>query len=127
MMPSPLLLPFVLALGPATPAREAVPPIACRPNALDKVQRKRQQELLDLMHRSAQAREELPDGFGFRLPAEAGLFRQAAEWISLERRCCPFVHFALEWKEDDSVWIRLSGGPGVKQAVAAEMGFSSAP
>jgi len=24
---------------------------------------------------------------------------------------------------DDSVWVRLTGGPGVKQALAAEMGI----
>ena len=76
------------------------------------------------MHRSAQAKEELPDGFAFRLAAEPALFQQAAEWISLERRCCPFVRFALESKEEDSVWVGLSGGPGVKEAIAAEMGFS---
>ena len=125
MTPNPLLLPLVLALGTVAAAAEPAPAIACRPHALDKAQRKRQQELLELMHRSAQAKEELPDGFGFRLAAEPALFQQAAEWISLERRCCPFVRFALEWKEDDSVWVGLSGGPGVKAAIAAEMGFSS--
>jgi hypothetical protein len=126
MMPNALLLPLVLALGTIAAAGESAPAIACRPHALDKAQRKRQQELLALMHRSAQAKEELPDGFGFRLAAEPALFQQAAEWVSLERRCCPFVRFALEWKEDDTIWVRLRGGPGVKEAIAAEMGFSDA-
>jgi hypothetical protein len=122
-MPSPALLPLVLALGAPAAAPATAPPIACRPHALDKVQRKRQQELLELMHRSALERQELPDGFGFRLaPA---LFQQAAEWISLERRCCPFVRFELAWKEDDSVWVRLGGGPGVKEAISEEMGFAA--
>jgi hypothetical protein len=127
MMPNPLLLPLVLALGPVAEKEPAPPPIACRPHALDKAQRKRQQELLDLMHRSARGHAELSDGYGFRLAPEPALFRSAAEWISLERLCCPFVRFALEWQTDDAVWVRLTGGPGVKEAIAAEMGFAGAP
>ena len=49
---------------------------------------------------------------------------QLAEWISLERRCCPFLEFALEWKRDDSVSVRLTGEAGVKQFIAAEMGIT---
>ena len=123
MTPNPLILPILLAAGPVSVGGTPSPAIACRPHTLDRVQRKRQQELLDLMHRSAQAREELPKGFAFRLPAEVALFQKAAEWISLERLCCPFVRFALEWKDDDTVWVRLEGGPGVKEAIAVEMGF----
>jgi hypothetical protein len=110
------LLPAVLGT-----AGEDPPPLYCRANALDKAQRRRQQELLALMRRSAQATEELRDGYALRLPAEAGLFQQAAEWIALERRCCPFVDFALEWKADESVRVRLTGGKGVKAFLAAEV------
>jgi hypothetical protein len=125
MMPIPLILPVLLAAGPRATSAATPPPIACRPHALDKVQRKRQQELLDLMHRSAQAKEDLAEGVALRLPADLALFQQAAEWIGLERRCCPFVRFTLEWKDDDTVWLRLEGGPGVKEAIAAEMGLES--
>ena len=92
---------------------------ACRIDTLDPHQRRRQQELLALMRRSAQAQDELADGFAFRLPADPALFQQAAEWVSLERRCCPFVHFTLEWKDDDSVFVRLTGPSGVKPFLAA--------
>ena len=94
---------------------------ACRLDTLDSRQRRRQQELLALMRSSAQAQDELTDGYAFRLPADPVLFQQAAEWVSLERRCCPFVQFALEWNEDDSVWVRFTGAPGVKAFLAAEI------
>jgi hypothetical protein len=94
---------------------------ACRIDTLDPRQRRRQQELLALMRRSAQSQDELTDGYAFRLPSDPLLFQQAAEWVSLERRCCPFVQFALEWKEDDSVWVRCTGAPGVKAFLAAEI------
>lgn len=120
MMSNPML-PTLLALSVAGPAQAPTPPLACRVNALDSIQRKRQQELLGVMRKSALAKEELPLGHAFRLAADATLFRQAAEWISLERLCCPFVEFTLEWKQDDSVWVRLTGGPGVKGFIALEM------
>jgi len=94
---------------------------ACRIDTLDPHQRRRQQELLALMRRRAQSQDELADGYAFRLPTDPVLFQQVAEWVSLERRCCPFVHFTLEWKEDDSVWVRFTGPAGVKPFLAAEI------
>jgi hypothetical protein len=99
-------------------------PIACRLDALDETQRQRQQALLESVRRLAPGTQELPDGFGLVFPADAALFVQLAEWISLERRCCPFLEFALEWKLDDSVWVRLTGQPGVKDFIAAQMGLT---
>jgi DNA-binding transcriptional MerR regulator len=120
MMLGPLL-PFVLAAGVAATEKPADPAIACRANALDKTQRKRQQELLALVRRSAQVTRDLPDGFAIRLPSDATLFQQAAEWVGLERRRCPFVRFSLQWNQDDSVWIELTGAPGVKEVLEAEI------
>jgi hypothetical protein len=95
--------------------------IACRIHALDAAQRERQRELLALMRTSAQDRVDLPDGYALRLPTDARLVTQAAEWIGLERRCCPFVRFELDWGTDDRVWVRFTGGPGVKTFLAHEI------
>jgi hypothetical protein len=114
-----VLVPVLLVGVVAAQATE--PPFACRANALDKTQRKRQQELIELVRRSAQETRELPDGFAFRLATDPALFQQAAEWVGLERRCCPFVHFTLEWKRDDTVWIAFTGAPGVKDFLAEEI------
>jgi hypothetical protein len=57
-------------------------------------------------------------------PSDEALFRELAEWVGLERRCCPFLGFALEWKQDDSVSVQLTGQPGIKEAIAAEMGIA---
>lgn len=101
------------------------PPLACRPHALDKAERQRQHELLESVHALRVETRELPDGFAFRLPAGAQVFRDAAEWVGLERRCCPFLEFALEWRRDDTVWVHLTGGPGVKDFLRAELDVSS--
>lgn len=115
-----LLVPVLLAVG-VVATQTTEPPFACRANALDKTQRKRQQKLIELVRRSAQETRELPDGFAFRLATDPALFQQAAEWVGLERRCCPFIHFTLEWKRDDTVWIAFTGAPGVKDFLAEEI------
>ncbi len=120
-MPTPLILALVTS-SPMTTAGATPPPFACRANALDKAQRNRQQALLETVRRTALAKHDLPDGLGLTFPADAALFVELAEWVSLERRCCPFLAFALEWKVDDSVAVRLTGRPGVKEFIAAEMG-----
>jgi hypothetical protein len=63
-----------------------------------------------------------PYGIALRFAADAAAFVQLAEWISLERRCCPFLEFALEWKHADSVTVRLTGPPGAKEFMAAMIG-----
>jgi hypothetical protein len=102
----------------------APPPLACRPNALDRTQRQRQQALLATVRKTVVAKHDLPDGLALDFPGDAATFVLLAEWISLERRCSPFLAFALEWKEDDKVSVRLTGQPGVKEALAAEMGIA---
>jgi hypothetical protein len=118
---------LILALSAAAPVaapQSGPPPFACRANALDKAQRQRQQALLDTVRRTIVAKDELPDGLSLSFRGDAAAFVQLAEWISLERRCCPFLAFALEWKQDDSVSVRLTGAPGVKDFIAAEMGIT---
>jgi len=109
---------------PTATTRSASPPLVCRVNALDKAQRRRQQALLETVRRMVLAKHELPNGLDLSFAGDPAAFVQLAEWISLERRCCPFLSFALEWRQDDSMSVRLTGRPGVKEFAAAEMGIS---
>jgi hypothetical protein len=122
-----MLNPLILVLAASAPVpttQSAPPPFACRANALDKAQRQRQQALLETVRRTLLTKHDLPDGIALSFPGDAAAFVELAEWISLERRCCPFLAFALEWKQDDSVSVRLTGLPGVKDFIAAEMGIT---
>ncbi len=122
-MLNPVILPLS-ASAPVAPTPPASPPIACRANVLDKTQRQRQQVLLDFVRRTVLGKQDLPDGVALSFPADAAVFLQLAEWIGLERRCCPYLEFTLEWKQDDKVSVRLTGQPGTKEIVAAEMGLA---
>ena len=45
-----------------------------------------------------------------------------AEWIALERKCCPFFRFRLDVKgKDDIVDLSLQGSEGVKKFIEMEI------
>jgi len=99
------------------------PPIACKLDALTAAERQRHAELLRELGAMTTATRETESGYALTLRPDAGGFQRVAEWISLERRCCPFLNFDLKWGGGkDSPSLELSGGPGVKEFLAAEMG-----
>ena len=98
-------------------------PIVCNLNALDKEQRGRHQSLTEQLRAAAQETRELPDGYSFRLPSDEATIQRAAEWITLERRCCPFIAFGLEaGRENGPLWLSLTGREGVKPFLKMELG-----
>jgi hypothetical protein len=63
---------------------------------------------------------ELPNGYEFQFPAAA--FRLVAEWPAGEHLCCPFFDIELrQERENGAFWMRLSGRPGVKQFIEADL------
>ncbi len=66
--------------------------------------------------------EELGEGYRFRLDHDPQTIVKAAEFISLEKLCCPFLNFALEVEaEDGPLWLRLTGREGVKDFIREEI------
>jgi len=62
---------------------------------------------------------ELPDGYAFRFGARS--FSDLASFVSKERLCCPFIKFSLELGPGVApVWLRLTGGIGVKRFIRAQ-------
>ena len=99
-------------------------PLICNLGALDQAQRERHQATMSQLFGAVEATEELPDGYAFRLPAESATLLQAAEFIILERLCCPFFDFALELeKEGGPLRLKMTGRDGVKQFLLAEVGL----
>ena len=98
-------------------------PIACDMTALNVAQRERQQVLMVKFHASIQETEELDDGYAFRFEADAATILAAAEFITIERLCCPFLTFELAvGAAGDPLWLKISGREGVKQFIEAEFG-----
>lgn len=98
-------------------------PIACDMTALDAAQRERQQVLMKNFHASIQETEGLDDGYAFRLETDAATILAAAEFITIERLCCPFLTFELMvGAVGDPTWLKVRGRAGVKQFIEAEFG-----
>lgn len=95
----------------------------CRLDALDTAERARYQELRKQLHAGVQEVKELPNGYAFRLSADSSTILLAAEWITFERRCCPFFSFALDIEsEKQSLWLNVTGREGVKAFMQLELG-----
>jgi hypothetical protein len=101
------------------PATAGAADLACRLDALGPAERDRHEKLLGELEKSVREVRELPDGYAFRLPAESKLLARVGEWISLERRCCPFFDFELRWSSNEEApWLRLTGSQEVKAFLA---------
>jgi hypothetical protein len=99
-------------------------PIACNMAALSDEQRKRILVLLKQIRTSGQELRELPDGYALRLPSESAMVRDVAEYITLERMCCPFFRFEMEVEQEGGpLWLRLTGREGVKEFTKLELGL----
>ena len=72
-----------------------------------------------LFFASVPDRQELPDGYAFRFRADQ--YPLLAAFIANERLCCPFFQFTLEvTPAQGPLWLRLTGGDGVKEFIRAE-------
>src|SRR5436190_24355910 len=92
------IAPLLLAMVPGGP-KHPEPAYACTIGALTRAERTRHAETSRRLLSAIRERTELVHGYGFRLPPESLL--TAAQWISLERRCCPFFAFEVEQTKDE--------------------------
>ena len=97
-------------------------PLACDMSAIEPALRGRHVANAGELFRAVEEIRELPGGYAFRLPNDSDTLRRVAEFVSLERLCCPFLGFALEVEpEGGPVWLRLTGREGVKAFVREEV------
>lgn len=97
-------------------------PIACTPFALTAPERTRSRALRATLGQRTVIVQESSGGYSFRYNGGADSFRLAAEWIELERRCCPFLSFSLRWSAgEEAPVLEVIGPDGTKDFMAAEM------
>lgn len=103
-------------------------PLACRLDALDSKERERHAQLLRELAESVADVEELPDGLAIRFPSKPYVFLRLAEWMELERACCPFLEFGLLFENRvPTMRLELRGPEGVKDFLRAELPFVPQP
>ena len=90
------------------------PAVACRLDAFTAAERARYETLRQSLFARVRSTKELPDGWSFELPDSDRTIRDAAEFITLERRCCPFFRFTLE-SGGKAVSFSITGPPAAKE------------
>lgn len=77
--------------------------------------------LSDLFRHRAQEKKAVPNGYRFRFPSE--MLDKLMEFVSRERRCCPFLTFSLTVTPSSGpVWLEMTGPEGTRDFLAAELG-----
>ncbi|HEX6718282.1 MAG TPA: hypothetical protein VF088_14285 [Pyrinomonadaceae bacterium] len=101
-------------------------PLACDMMAIPHDERPRHLAASRELFSQIQDTRELANGYEFRLAQRPDLIKKLADFVSLEKLCCPFLRFEIEVEaENGPVWLRLSGREGVKEFIKEEIsGFA---
>ena len=99
-------------------------PFACDMTALDPRQRARHHALAHQLRPAIIEFEELLDGYAARFTARAETVLLLAEFITLERLCCPFFTLAVEVEHDGGpLRLKITAREGAKPFIRAEFGI----
>jgi hypothetical protein len=101
-------------------AKQSVP-LACELAAIPAEERPDHLALMDkLFGGTVEEVQPLPDGYRFRFPPEA--LDSLARFVANERRCCPFLAFAIEVSPANGpVFLQLTGPEGTGEFLEAEL------
>jgi len=95
--------------------------LACNLEAIGSKERPRYNDLLKRLRAAVRNRKELPDGYTYQLEQNAIALPEVAEWMSMERLCCPFLKLELSAAGHQTGWLlTLTGPEGVKPLLQAE-------
>jgi hypothetical protein len=93
-------------------------PIAC--SLTDRELARRAEDIRRDLFSGALERSEFETGYAFRFPADQEWETKIVEFVSTERQCCPFFRFDVKFEPNHGpIWLKLSGGEGVKQFIEA--------
>lgn len=117
-----VLLATFLCVGMCAAADNYPGPVfACNLRAIRAAERPRYNELVKRIRASIRSRREIANGYVFRLDSNIVTLPEAAEWIVMERLCCPFFTLQLSTAGNQRDWtFTLTGPEGVKQLIVSE-------
>ncbi len=98
----------------------STPALACNLKAIAAAERPRYDDLMKRLRASVSKRVENADGYAFNLTGRTISLRDVAEWISMERLCCPFLTFQLYVSGSQADWTLTLTGPRGAKAILQE-------
>ena len=108
-----------MTLATARGSRGATP-LACDIKAISDAQRPRYRDLVKRLRTAMNERSDLPDGYAYSLDTEKISLPEVAEWITMERLCCPFLTFQLNVNGNGDSQLAMRGPEGVEAILLEE-------
>src|ERR1700712_3890060 len=87
------------------------PVFACNLKAIRAADRPRYTELVKRVRAAVADRREISNGYAYQLDSQAVTPPEAAEWMSMERLCCPFLTLQLSVSGRQPHWLLTLTGP----------------
>ena len=101
-------------------AAEGDAPLACNIKAISAAERPRYNDLVKRLRIAITDRSELSDGYAYKLDTKKITLPEVAEWITMERLCCPFLAFQLDVKGNGASQLTMRGPVGAKTVLREE-------
>lgn len=96
--------------------------IACCKLTFSEVEKNHYKQLRDKIFNNLVRTEELADGYSFVFSGSArALLHDLADWIPLEKKCCPFLQFSVLINQDEYVRLQLTGPSDIKNFLLNEL------
>jgi hypothetical protein len=96
MTTATVLLTSLLCVGMCAAADNDTKPVfACNLKAISAAERPRYNELVKRIRGAIRNRSEISEGYAFKLDSKTVTLPEAAEWIVMERLCCPSSRFSF--------------------------------
>jgi len=109
----------LFCIGVCVAANDSAP-LACNIRAISAAERPRYNDLIKRLRIAVHDRSELPDGYAYKLETKKITLPEVAEWITMERLCCPFLRFQLDVKGNGDSQLTMRGPDGAKAILREE-------
>jgi hypothetical protein len=102
--------------------QETTEEFACDLFALNDAEREHHMTMSTALFGAMLEARELANGYAMRLPDAPDTLAKLADFIALDRKCCPFFHFGVDVEPHGGpIWLKITGADGVKVPLQAEL------
>ncbi|KRE38179.1 hypothetical protein ASG81_19950 [Paenibacillus sp. Soil522] len=97
-------------------------PVACCHTVFTKEERIDYKEICGELEKRRIGITEIENGFEYQFPGDSDTARLLFEWVSLERKCCPFLTFTVSAShENKPFFLQLTGNEEAKAFLLNEL------
>jgi hypothetical protein len=83
----------------------------------------RKATVIENLKTKVKEKKETGNGFLFRFTGDDETLALLTDFIRSERQCCDFFSFKLDIRDNETIWMEISGPAGAKEFVSTEMGL----